>query len=100
MNITIKYFKIQKRCDIFQGENQSGQVKKLKGLSRLTHSCFGRPLDKSECMSNWGNKPLRWNQMRYAALDAFVLIQIHDFIQQKLTAYNVDFDYTQRRQYL
>jgi hypothetical protein len=30
-----------------------------RGLSKLTSICFGKPLNKLECLSNWENKPLR-----------------------------------------
>jgi hypothetical protein len=69
---------------------------KPKGLSKLTMTCLGKPLDKRECMSNWDNKPLRQAQLNYAALDAFVLIQIHDFIQMRCKELNVNFDYTSK----
>ena len=55
----------------------------FKGLKKLTKCCFGLPLDKKERLSNWNNRPLRSEQLRYAALDAFVLIQIHDYFQEK-----------------
>ncbi len=80
-------------------ELESSEAKKIKGLSKLTQRCFGKPLDKSECMSNWGNKPLRFNQMKYAALDAFILIQIHEFLQMRMKLLKIEYDYTQKRQY-
>jgi ribonuclease D len=61
----------------------------IRGLSRLVMNCFGKPLDKGECMSNWSNKPLRKAQMRYAALDAYVLIKIYDYLKE---VFNVDFE--------
>jgi hypothetical protein len=69
--------------------------RKYKGLSKLVKICFGLPLDKRECMSNWSNNPLRLAQIKYAALDAFVLIQIHDHIQLKLKQFSVDFDFNE-----
>lgn len=64
-----------------------------KGLSELTRKCFGAPLNKSECLSNWDKRPLRQAQLNYAALDAFVLLQIHEFIQARCKDLNVEFDY-------
>ena len=63
-----------------------------KGLSELTRRCFGKPLDKSECLSNWENRPLRRAQLRYAALDAYVLIKIYDYIETKCKEIGVDFN--------
>lgn len=70
---------------------------KPKGLSKLTQQLLGKPLDKRECMSNWQNKPLRDAQRRYAALDAFVLIQIHDLFAEKLRSIGADVDYITSR---
>jgi hypothetical protein len=72
--------------------NKSGP----KGLSKLTMICLGKQLDKRECMSNWDNKPLRKAQLQYAALDALVLINIHDFIQSKCKELNISYDYTKK----
>lgn len=93
---------MQRRFKLFDnGEDKDKNPKsKSKGLSRLTENCFGKPLDKSECMSNWQNKQLRTAQLMYAALDAFVLIQIHDFITQKCKSLNIDYDYTNRKSLL
>lgn len=70
---------------------------KPKGLSKLTQQCLGKPLDKRECMSNWQNRPLRPAQLRYAALDAFVLIKIFDFFIEKLKSINADVDFITNR---
>lgn len=50
-------------------------------LSNLVQLCFGKPLDKSNQFSNWNNRPLRDEQIIYAALDAFVLIEVYDVIR-------------------
>ena len=49
-------------------------------LTKLTKICFGKKLDKRNQLSNWSLRPLRPDQMTYAAIDAFVLIEIHDVI--------------------
>lgn len=78
----------------------NGKYLKTKGLSKLTESCFGKPLDKSECMSNWQNRPLRKDQIKYACLDAYILIEIHDFIQQRIKELNIEYDYTTKSSFL
>lgn len=49
-----------------------------KGLSELTRTLLGRPLNKNEQCSDWENRPLRQSQLKYAALDAFCLLQVYE----------------------
>ena len=46
-------------------------------LSRLCNLVLGKPLDKSEQCSDWGNRPLSGRQKRYAALDARATLLVH-----------------------
>ncbi|CAM9410412.1 unnamed protein product [Ectocarpus fasciculatus] len=46
-------------------------------LSRLCNLVLGKPLDKSEQCSDWGNRPLSGRQKRYAALDARATLRVH-----------------------
>eukprot|EP01052_Picozoa_sp_SAG31_P023842 SAG31_NODE_1990_length_6714_cov_43.804384_4_plen_1151_part_00 len=54
------------------------------GLSRLTEEVLGKSLDKAEQCSNWEIRPLTASQLRYAALDSWVLVQIADRIAARL----------------
>ncbi len=44
-----------------------------KGLSSLIAKYFGKPLDKSQQLSDWERRPLRVDQVRYAGIIVFFL---------------------------
>jgi hypothetical protein len=50
------------------------------GLSRVSHSYLGKPLDKAEQCSMWTARPLSLQQRVYGALDAWVCVAIYDKI--------------------
>ncbi|KAL6769439.1 hypothetical protein ACKKBG_A31020 [Auxenochlorella protothecoides x Auxenochlorella symbiontica] len=52
----------------------------MLGLSSAAEAMLGKPLDKGLRMSAWQRRPLTPAQLRYAALDALVSVQIVDAI--------------------
>lgn len=61
-------------------------------LSALVQTCFGNPLEKSEQCSNWELRPLRETQIRYAAIDADVLIRIYYYLQNQCQQQKIHFE--------
>jgi ribonuclease D len=47
-------------------------------LAMVCERELGLSLDKSSQTSNWSHRPLRADQLRYAALDAEILLQLYD----------------------
>lgn len=63
----------------YSGENSNTGG---ESLSKLVSVTLGRALNKSDQFSNWELRPLRVGQMRYAALDAFVLLELYRDLQK------------------
>uniref|UniRef100_A0A914VFU7 3'-5' exonuclease domain-containing protein n=1 Tax=Plectus sambesii TaxID=2011161 RepID=A0A914VFU7_9BILA len=62
------------------------------GLSDLCAFLLGQPLDKSWQLSHWTKRPLRAEQMDYAALDAYCLIEIFDELKKKAKELSIDWE--------
>lgn len=59
----------------------------LRNLSACLKRTPGKPLDKSEQCSDWGNRPLSGRQKRYAALDARATLLIHRELAPQVLLY-------------
>ncbi|KAK7120216.1 hypothetical protein R3I94_020278 [Phoxinus phoxinus] len=63
-----------------------------KGLSLLVQQVLGKPLNKTEQLSNWERRPLRTSQLRYAAADAFCLLNVYLVLSRDPKAYGLPED--------
>lgn len=80
---------LQKNIPLFEATELNPDGDKASGLSELVRQCFGKALNKSEQISNWEKRPLRASQVEYAALDAYCLIEIFEFLQSRLKVLSV-----------
>ncbi|XGW09813.1 hypothetical protein V3C99_011796 [Haemonchus contortus] len=60
-------------------------------LSDLSEKLLGTKLDKSEQCSNWTIRPLRASQKRYAAMDAYIVVEIFSKLKASAEAHGIDF---------
>ncbi|MBN3292771.1 MUT7 Exonuclease, partial [Polypterus senegalus] len=54
-----------------------------KGLSLLVQLVLGKRLNKTEQLSNWERRPLLPEQVRYAAIDAYCLLDVYHKLSQE-----------------
>ncbi|KAI2659986.1 hypothetical protein H4Q32_022569 [Labeo rohita] len=63
-----------------------------KGLSLLVQQVLGKPLNKTEQLSNWERRPLRTSQLRYAATDAYCLLDVYLVLSRDPKAFGLPED--------
>ena len=68
---------------IFVEELEKQNIIKLnetneRGLAGLTERLLGAPLNKYNQCSDWSQRPLQDSQIKYAALDAHVSIELYN----------------------
>lgn len=69
--------------DTFEASRQDSRYSDQSGhsLRAVCARVFGSYLDKSDQTSDWARRPLRESQINYAALDAEVLLRLHQHFE-------------------
>lgn len=63
-----------------------------RGLTEFVQLVLGLPLNKAMQFTMWNNRKLREEQIKYAALDAYCLIETYEEIRDQLQSQTNDFD--------
>ncbi|CAJ1070878.1 exonuclease mut-7 homolog [Xyrichtys novacula] len=74
--------------EVLVGEEDTAE----KGLSLLVQQVLGKPLDKTEQMSNWEKRPLRISQIRYAVADACCLLDLYSVLSSNPASFGLPAD--------
>ncbi|NWW71597.1 MUT7 Exonuclease, partial [Climacteris rufus] len=77
------------------GHEERGVRQPGKGLSLLVQHVLGKPLDKTEQLSNWEKRPLREEQILYAASDAYCLLEIYERLCKDPESFGLGSDLTE-----
>ncbi|KFQ74469.1 putative exonuclease mut-7, partial [Phaethon lepturus] len=89
---------VDKQVDVLSPE-QSYEGRRFrqpeKGLSLLVQHVLGKPLDKTEQLSNWEKRPLREEQILYAASDAYCLLEIYEKLCKDPASFGLSSDLTE-----
>ena len=51
-----------------------------KGLGLLVQECFGKPLNKTQQLSDWERRPLKPEQIYYAGIYNLLLVIVADYV--------------------
>ncbi|NXH21801.1 MUT7 Exonuclease, partial [Bucco capensis] len=89
---------VDKQVDVLsleQSSDNGGFQQPEKGLSLLVQHVLGKPLDKTEQLSNWEKRPLREEQILYAASDAYCLLEIYEKLCKDPTSFGLSSDLTE-----
>ncbi|XP_074594359.1 exonuclease mut-7 homolog [Brevipalpus obovatus] len=62
-----------------------------KGLAKLTALVLGKKLQKAQQFSNWEARPLRPEQIKYAALDVYSVLKIYEKLYELCSSKSLDF---------
>ncbi|XP_075375767.1 exonuclease mut-7 homolog isoform X2 [Mycteria americana] len=94
---SIDWKKGGRKVDVLSSEQSydRGFRQPEKGLSLLVQHVLGKPLDKTEQLSNWEKRPLREEQILYAASDAYCLLEIYEKLRKDPASFGLSSDLTE-----
>ena len=69
-------------------KNDSNGIRDVKGLSGVVQFFLGKPLNKSQQLSDWNSRPLSDQQLEYAALDAHCMLNVASKICRDADSWN------------
>ena len=61
------------------------------GLAKVCNKVYKKLLCKKEQMCNWELRPLRSSQSHYASLDAYILVDLIEKLEEDYGSLNPDF---------
>nr|XP_033817660.1 exonuclease mut-7 homolog [Geotrypetes seraphini] len=74
----VSWTKGSRKVDALPEEEERVVRQPEKGLSLLVYHVLGKPLDKTQQLSNWEKRPLKEEQLVYAACDAYCLLEVFE----------------------
>lgn len=90
MDLSHLWKRLQKE-DNFEFPYEGDESFTNENLSKLAELCLGHRLNKSDQFSNWEQRPLRENQIVYASLDAYCLIEIYNVLAMQCERLGIPF---------
>ena len=77
-----KKVQVKNLVDIWKIYKKIFPKQKYSSLAFISKSILGKEICKEQTLTNWKLRPLRDNQMHYAAMDAFVVLKIYDKLME------------------
>ncbi len=87
----IKQLKILNIIDVWKLFKSIYPEKRFSSLAFICESVLGKEICKKQTLTNWKRRPLRKNQIHYAALDAHVVLKIYQKLKEEFGSQMIDY---------